>query len=1293
MNKKESLQPQQTPQLEEAALEEQAAQPLQAITAFSVQSTGGLPDMTGQGKKYQEAPFSYKREVAESVILSGGTLRHTVTDFTLPGRNGFDLTVSRSYDSEQAGLGYYRTYWYTADNWTVCTYMYPNTHYPLLHGLGYGWYFNFPSIEALQDWVPDWAGNNYAQERYYLHLEDGRNIQIERKESTNLTIGKFKDYPLQDVVLTREEGTITHPYDAGKQYRYDVVVTYKNGNKDYFYHQRRCPSTDCWTHAIPLVARQDRFGNTIGITRHDYGGMEIVDSWGRCIVLAKSGNIMTWNLPDGNTIQYVIEGTHDLYRNDRVKSEIGTADVLRLARVTDQAGRVTSYNYHNINDYVMSGQFTHYSGGVSFPGLLLKTITHPTGAATEYEYGLGAIGQSLTLKLNSQGGLQRFYPLLSRKDVANGAVYNTVDYAYTLAESNGVGYIGHTQVTRMNGVVEKHTFSDKGLLTEKETRHHGALVFSGSYTYGTDANAANYRLPVSEKIKKYSLSNGNFIEKHTDWQYSADKKGNPTKIVVTCPQDGELNQETDIQYGSYSQETERSCRKDSDTLLVVRNTLRTAPDDKVVEYSRVCEKTGGSETLREKTRFLYGAGFDDNYCVVQEQRFYTGENGDLESSGQYRATHFAYSAAQRCHQPIAVRTSGLTDADGGALADVNQAYSYDAMGRCVSATDGLGNTTNTTYDALGRPVLEQYPAVDGVRHSVSTYYNDTQNYITQTDENGYKTRTTYTALGDLSKKELAVDNTPAGGDVLLETYAYDASQRLVQEQKYGPGNGSGSLLSAVQRNILTKVRDEAQKFVMQNAQLSNGALTVYTRERSNDVDVTPYFASSACLNLLNMPGNRLYSQRQNAEMVKKYINWHFARINTGDEVINAIDHRQNPASPPCHAPAGSIFDYSYQNGVEQLRYDVRGTAEYNIYYYDSTDSYAAVFLSLLKVFCASAAVTDQDKDEVFTPENLEKMARIIEVMGSTFDPATNLTTAFDQYAIEYLMDNCEVYQGYLDAAWLLDNVMGGTAQLVLPEKANADPGNVRTADLLTMAGLILNGIIGMLGNAPNGQFYPYIAKGGTPAFFGNGKFYPDAAAQAFPVVFDILDINDPTEKAKAEVLYSSVQTQFLKWASFEFNDPQEEYPMSLTAYGAYKMGKVDTVVDFLGHFNNKYIENKNGYLTSHDASVVMLLANQLLEDALYAPIPVSEVSLSDTSVVMHENDVHYLTATVLPGRASNRKIVWTSNNTGVATVNSSGIVTACGLGTARITAKSAANGSKYAVCTIVVNPPDDPDAL
>ena len=83
---------------------------------------------------------------------------------------------------------------------------------------------------------------------------------------------------------------------------------------------------------------------------------------------------------------------------------------------------------------------------------------------------------------------------------------------------------------------------------------------------------------------------------------------------------------------------------------------------------------------------------------------------------------------------------------------------------------------------------------------------------------------------------------------------------------------------------------------------------------------------------------------------------------------------------------------------------------------------------------------------------------------------------------------------------------------------------------------------------------------------------------------------------------------------------------------------------------------------------------------------VTGVSLNKTSLYLDAGSSATLTATVSPSNATNKSLTWTSDNTSVATVSSSGVVTANTPGTATITCTTV-DGNKKATCSVTVNPP------
>ncbi len=82
-------------------------------------------------------------------------------------------------------------------------------------------------------------------------------------------------------------------------------------------------------------------------------------------------------------------------------------------------------------------------------------------------------------------------------------------------------------------------------------------------------------------------------------------------------------------------------------------------------------------------------------------------------------------------------------------------------------------------------------------------------------------------------------------------------------------------------------------------------------------------------------------------------------------------------------------------------------------------------------------------------------------------------------------------------------------------------------------------------------------------------------------------------------------------------------------------------------------------------------------------VAVTGVTVSPTTASVNVGSTTTLTATVAPANATNKTVSWNSNNTSVATVNSSGVVTGVAAGSATITVTTQ-DGSKTATCAITV---------
>ena len=119
--------------------------------------------------------------------------------------------------------------------------------------------------------------------------------------------------------------------------------------------------------------------------------------------------------------------------------------------------------------------------------------------------------------------------------------------------------------------------------------------------------------------------------------------------------------------------------------------------------------------------------------------------------------------------------------------------------------------------------------------------------------------------------------------------------------------------------------------------------------------------------------------------------------------------------------------------------------------------------------------------------------------------------------------------------------------------------------------------------------------------------------------------------------------------------------------------------------NSSVATVSNGKITAKGAGTATITAKtsngKTATCKVTVQIGVTKITLNKTAATIKKGETLKIKATVSPSNAVNKAVTWTSSNTKVATV-SDGTVTAKGLGTATITAKTA-NGTN-ATCTINV---------
>ncbi len=194
---------------------------------------------------FANPPYSYQNSVNEKVALGSGALVYENTDYVLPGRNGFDLVITRRYNSSEATLNKFARYYDGLDD----RYYYSVRVNPKFnYNLGNGWSFGFTNIENLGTLK-------------ILHLSDGSSYIL--TETGTVTL-KLNGESKSSVKVKKEP--VTTPETSEKA---EYTLTYNDGKTEYLSSDGK------------ILYSMDKFGNRIRFSYSSSGNVTITDTFDR----------------------------------------------------------------------------------------------------------------------------------------------------------------------------------------------------------------------------------------------------------------------------------------------------------------------------------------------------------------------------------------------------------------------------------------------------------------------------------------------------------------------------------------------------------------------------------------------------------------------------------------------------------------------------------------------------------------------------------------------------------------------------------------------------------------------------------------------------------------------------------------------------------------------------------------------------------------------------------------------------------------------------------------------------
>ena len=340
---------------------------------------------------------------------------------------------------------------------------------------------------------------------------------------------------------------------------------------------------------------------------------------------------------------------------------------------------------------------------------------------------------------------------------------------------------------------------------------------------------------------------------------------------------------------------------------------------------------------------------------------------------------------------------------------------------------------------------------------------------------------------------------------------------------------------------------ESETKWLSTLQLENGAIPM-TYSANGNLTMNPYFADFAALALLD-------DAEKYADSVKAYMDWHFNHLNTAKEDFNGLD--------------GTIYDYVITMKDGKIESEVVSTPE-NADSYDTTDSYAATFLTVLDKYLSKTG------DSAYIIDNAEDIKRITNVMFATLQ--NGLTYAKHNHRVKYLMDNCEVYEGAIAATNLFEEILkGGKTEYI----------DMRD-DCEKLISTVKESINRKLWNFVGGYYRPGITayvRIPTKIFSWN-TYYPQATSQLFPIICGVIEPD--TERARS--LYEKLSEAY-HWEAFEYPDA---FYWGANVQAAAIMNDVESVVEYMQNYL-PLTEKHNWPLYNMDSARVAMAAYKMLQ--------------------------------------------------------------------------------------------------
>ena len=190
------------------------------------------------------------------------------------------------------------------------------------------------------------------------------------------------------------------------------------------------------------------------------------------------------------------------------------------------------------------------------------------------------------------------------------------------------------------------------------------------------------------------------------------------------------------------------------------------------------------------------------------------------------------------------------------------------------------------------------------------------------------------------------------------------------------------------------------------------------------------------------------------------------------------------------------------------------------------------------------------------------------------------------------------------------------------------------------------------------------------------------------------DKPDPTLQLQATILPENAWNKQVIWESSDYEVAYVDQNGLVTAQGIgtceISCQSIEEDYDDYDYYDDEAFDD-DGYISSVFSKKVTKKDREVIKAVYKITVEnqkVTKITLNKTKAVVKKGKTLTLKVKkIAPNDAYNKEVIWKSNKTKVAKVNQEGVVTAVGVGTAKITCTAADGSGVVAKCTITVPQP------